>query len=459
MSKITPPASSLIACLGRKGDSWNERLDRYPALRAVSSQPPGQQWVYQLARAFQLSPTEIGLLVNIRWCAIRPVDIEVGNDLVIVDRVDRIEPKAIVPLNRGDIGKHPRTGEPLLLSRYPLAGGFVPLGACRSDGSPHPHAGTGFAMSHVIGYPVDAAGQVTVYGLWDVPVADRYFRIELQQYRYDGMRFTVEHTEVLAPDALLPAWEFTSMPLGNCLPDGDDLLGGLVGKPAGNHEAPGSGLARWQRRDGHWQLAAFTPVTGPDGAFEPSLVRDADGSLLLSARGGARIEGEGGEEVSLMSTENDIRVWRSMDGGATWALILHARGVRAGTPVTINQAVDGTVYIAGNPYRETDTRGQSQPSIEMRETLCLWPLAADRRSLLDPVVARDCSADFGVPPYGSIWRADHPVGMNVRLADGHWHHLLAYRVLEQNECVSDAPATACTGTYLEEIVTSESTQE
>jgi hypothetical protein len=52
------------------------------ALCAVPSQPFGQEWAYQLARAIQVSPTEIGLLVNIRWCGINPVDIEVGNDLI-----------------------------------------------------------------------------------------------------------------------------------------------------------------------------------------------------------------------------------------------------------------------------------------------------------------------------------------------------------------------------------------
>lgn len=35
-------------------------------LSAVPSEPPGQEWIYQLARAFQLSPTEIGLVANIR---------------------------------------------------------------------------------------------------------------------------------------------------------------------------------------------------------------------------------------------------------------------------------------------------------------------------------------------------------------------------------------------------------
>lgn len=412
------------------------------ALCAVPSQPPGQEWAYQIARAVQLSPTEIGLFVNIRRCHVRTVDLEVGNDLIILDRLDPLCPKATVPLNRGEIAAHPRTGKPLLMSRYPQAGGFVPLGALRHDGSPHPHAGTGFGMSHVIGFPVDEAGNVKVYG--ESEIVDGYAAVEVQQFRYDAKRFIVEHTEMMPFDALLKGWEFTSMPLGNCLPDGDDLLDGLVGKPAGSTQAPGSGVARWQRRDGRWQMTAFTPVTGPDGAFEPSLVRDSDGSLLFCARGGQ----PGPQETSIL-------VWRSTDGGSTWLPLIAASQVRAGTPVTINQASDGTVYIAGNPHRETDSHGKRQPSIEMRETLLLWPLSDDRRSLLPPLVARDCNADFGTPPYGSIWRADHPVGLNVRLADGRRHHLLAYRVLEQNECVSDAPATVYTGTYLEDVVTGE----
>ena len=59
--------------------------------------------------------------------------------------------------------------------------------------------------------------------------------------------------------------------------------------------------------------------------------------------------------------------------------------------------------------------------------------------------------EFGPAPAGSIWRADHPVGLTVRLADGQWHHVLCYRVLDREECVGDAALTPRTGTYVEEV--------
>ena len=42
-----------------------------------------------------------------------------------------------------------------------LAGGFVPVGTCLSDDTPHPHAGTGFAISHSVGFPVGVEGNLT----------------------------------------------------------------------------------------------------------------------------------------------------------------------------------------------------------------------------------------------------------------------------------------------------------
>ncbi len=145
---------------------------------------------------------------------------------------------------------------------------------------------------------------------------------------------------------------------------------------------------------------------------------------------------------------------RSTDDGRTWS-----------PPVNVD---DPGCDAAGKPYEGsldlTEVCGAQMGdgrimalirpiySPWMRETLFLWPLARDRRSLLDPIVARDCPAEFGPAPAGSIWRADHPVGLTVRLADGLWRHVLCYRVLDRDECVSDAMVTPRTGTYVEEVL-------
>ncbi len=56
---------------------------------------------------------------------------------------------------------------------------------------------------------------------------------------------------------------------------------------------------RWRFLDAEWRPVAFTLVAGNDKSYEPSLVRDVDGSLLYLAR----------------KDGNDIIVWRSPDNG------------------------------------------------------------------------------------------------------------------------------------------------
>jgi hypothetical protein len=402
------------------------------ALHRVPSEGDGEEWVYQIGIPLQISPTECGIVLNIRRAHILTGDLEIGNDLVILDRLDPISTERIVPLNRSDTRPNPRTGRPTLFARYPLVGGFVPLGAKRSDGSAHPYAGTGFAVSKVIGFPCES----TIQWAADLPAEEQYHAMELQQYEYDGRHFSVSSTAFLADADLHPDWSLTSPGLCHAVPDGDDLLMGFAGSQGGR---PGrAGVLRWRREGQVWRSVAFVPIT-EDSSGEATLVRDTDASILFTARGGG-------------TSEKAMRLWRSADGGASWEKLLDHPQFRAGTPVSLNRCADGSLYFAGNPERRTDSLGRALASIEMRETLLLWPLAEDRRSLLDPIVARDCPAEFGPAPAGSIWRADHPVGLTVRLADGQWRHVLCYRVLDRDECVSDAVLTPRTGTYVEEIL-------
>ena len=88
----------------------------------------------------------------------------------------------------------------------------------------------------------------------------------------------------------------------------------------------------------------------------------------------------------------------------------------------------------------------------MRETLCAWPLNAERNKLETPLVVRDSRAEFGPPPDGSYWIADHPTGATIQLADGAWHSLLGYRIVTRGDTsVYGSDPTAQTGAYLEEV--------
>jgi len=191
--------------------------------------------------------------------------------------------------------------------------------------------------------------------------------------------------------------------------------------------------------------------TVQDGAIEASLVRDRDGELLLSARGRNQ-------------TGHPIRVWKSGDQGSTWKLIIFNGGISS-SPVSINQAADGTPYIAANRYQyQTHYKntpslayfrgpdGKPRPDGGTREALMLWPLNDARDALEIPVIARDCLAEFGPPPHGSIWAVDHPSGAILQLADGRWRSLLGYRLLEKEENVAFVGPTIHTGAYLEEVI-------
>jgi len=110
----------------------------------------------------------------------------------------------------------------------------------------------------------------------------------------------------------------------------------------------------------------------------------------------------------------------------------------AGAPVTLNQAGDGTAFFATNK-REFD-----------RQVLCIYPLNPERTGLKQEIVVRHGPDEFGKSDAG--WKIDHPTSAVLRLADGQWHSVLVYRVLDQAENYGAAP-TPFTGLYVEEIFT------
>jgi hypothetical protein len=407
------------------------------------SAPNDRDVRYGLGIPFQVGPRTAGLLCNLRFEG-RPVaDFENGADLILFDDLAHIRSEGAVPITRSEWTTDPQTGAARVLVRYPVLGGFVPLGAKRSDGTPHPHAGTGFGVCNVLRFPADAAGNFS----WEAPAETS---IEILQFLYDGKTFRVTRTDRRTVEDPLRVseggWTVWANSITMAIPDGDDLLLADLGQSAqlvGWHpDRPNDsnfgacGLTRWRRQDGLWQPASFVPVTDTSRHWiEPSLVRDRDGALLFTARGHA-------------DAIESICIWRSADGGATWQQVVNATGKRHPGPTSIDRAADGTPFVAGNP------KGHR------REVLFIWPLDALRSGLEEPIVVRDAPAEFGPapdkrgpydPPYGG-WCVDHASGAVVRLADGKWHSILGYRVLDYDE-MRGAYAQPQAGCYVEEVIT------
>ncbi len=449
----SPPQSSPAAEAPASG--WDsEALLRMTLGKADLAIPPGaaegEKWRYGIGLPFQLAPRKAGLHCNIKGK--RGQDFEAGSDLVVFDSIDG-EIRETFPTVRNEVRNDPNTGRPADVVKYPTRGGFVPLGCKRPDGTKHPHAGTGFGLNQAIGWPLGGSRMTDE--------SARFWYWDVQQYRYDGQVFSVESNEAVELRDLLPGWDVVDGGLTNAIPDGDDFLVGMTGAEAVSKQGMqpdrpvGAGVMRWQRKADRWVPTSFVRITELDGSFEPSLIRDLDGSLLFCARGGR-------DEYGRRRLES--RVWRSQDGGESWERTLFVLGAIGGSPITINQAADGTPYIAANlnevllhPLAERfrpkrDDRGIVHASPAGREKLCLWPLNPDRDALETPILVRDSVAEFGLAPSGDTWNIDHPSAMTVQLADGEWHNIIAMRICDHGEVREGSDPAPQTGCYLEEVL-------
>lgn len=425
-------------------------------LRVPPSRPPGRTWLYQITLPFQVAERQAAVFCNIREGEVKGVDFENGVDVVLFDDLASVSAEGAVSVTRNQEEPNPNSdppGKPAVMVKYPIRGGFVPLGAKREDGSPHPHAGTGFGVNTANAWRTDDPGSppygVNMFGRGPSPPTEAYQYWEVHQFAYDGEAFRVVKTDRVSTTNLVPGWSMHDGGMTNSIPDGEEFLVGMTGgKP---DAGPGAGMMRWRREGEDWRPVSFVPVTGEDHSCEPSVVRDVDGTLLFCARGGREPD------------DNDIRVWRSEDDGGTWTKAMHVRGVVSSAPISLNQAADGTPYVAANLYEvflhpmgivkvRRDSDGRAIGGGWTRKTLCIWPLDEDRTGLETPIVARDCRGEWGPPPGGSTWRIDHPSSMTVQLADGKWHNLLGIRVLEYGELTHMMGPTPQTGAYLEEVI-------
>ncbi|PYV10422.1 MAG: hypothetical protein DMG07_21155 [Acidobacteria bacterium] len=277
------------------------------------------------------------------------------------------------------------------------------------------------------------------------PKQSHYDYFELLQLAYDGRELRIVHRQRVGLEEMVPGWRISGAGLTNPISDGDDLLVGAQGGRPGR--TPGCGLLRWRRSRGAWRPAAFDLITPEDNSIEPSVVREGGGDLLFLARG----RRESGPPV---------RVWRSRDNGRSWQRTIFINGLVGSVPISLNQAVDGTPYVASNLYTPWIKVPGGDAGISRlepaggrgeRSTLCIWPLNERRDGLEAPLLARDCRTEFGVPPSGTVWAADHPSAMTLQLGDGEWHHVLGYRLLDWKENTHFIAPSPRTGAYVEEV--------
>ena len=387
------------------------------ALSRLPDTPPGEVWRYGGGGAFQVAPRKAAFFCTIWVGGKDNIDFVNGSDVILFDDLSDIRSDNAIPLSRSE------TGESSVKVKGTVVGGFIPFGAKREDGSPHPHAGTGFGQNYARLLSLDQDGHYDYR-------KDTERWLESYQFASNGKEFRVLEKERVELETLLPKWNLLGLGLTNAIPDANDLLLGMTAK---RDDAGVSGVARWRRGADGWRPISFVPVTGEEtGWGEPSLVRDVDGSLLFSARN---------PDDPKLGIAFDVAVWRSTDSGETWERIICRRKCRARSPISINRAADGTPYIAAN-----------LPAVcRTREVLGLWPLNTDRTDLEEVLIARDCRAEFGLAPSGSWWRVDHPRSTVLRLADGAWHNVLLYQIADNLEIEGDAPMAPQTGHYVEEV--------
>ena len=422
------------------------RVTRGPADLVLPAD--GDGFRYGTGYLCQVGPTQACVLSNLRTEGYPVGDFEAGVDAVVFDDAAQIAAAPAVPVTRTVKYADRHSGQWRIVIKHGVKGGFVPLGARRPDGSPHPHAGTGVGFCAALDFPMKGNGY---YDKRD-KTKGMVRTTEVQQLAFDGRHFQVTRTDTHTRSRPLQVpgspWKIYSPPLRMGIPDGDDLLfaaAATTNDPSAWFSDPHAcGISRWRRIDQVWRPVAYTPVAtsrvpaNPVVVYgqkmsvvpiEPTLVRDRDGSLLFTARFAYHT-----------FDEHALRVWRSPGGDANdWKLIIEAPDMKGQAPVSINRAVNGSPYIVSTPLGRE------------RDKLSLWPLNPGRTGFDPPITVRDALQQFGPPPSRKVWFMDHSNGGVVRLAAGRWHDLLLYRMMDRGEHSGGPPAPQ-SGLYAEEVL-------
>ncbi len=342
--------------------------------------------VYELGKSFQLDQTHALLVASMDEQG--GGDLCVGNDGFVFEKISDITPENGMPINFPDPDYKLRYSPGrAFLAKYPVTGGFIPLGAILPDGRSHPAAGTGILVSDAVTFSLDKAS------------ADSSSEtiLELIQLRWDGRALKVTEKKLI--DHAF-GFKISGTPLSYFCPQGEDFLAPFV-------TDQGLVVFRFVFNGQSWEFASagrpFVTLSGGDwlykiGESEPSIQKQ-DGRFLIYTRGADR----------------KGRLYQSA-GGMNFQLL--SEKPNASVPQALNQGLDGSLYLATNPNRDM-----------LRNPLVAYPLVND--SFGDPVVIHD-EGGIRDDKGSKIPFIDHAVGANLIL-ENRPRHLLWYRVCDLKE--------------------------
>ncbi len=384
-----------------------EFVSEYPGMGRIVShgmilknplrQPLGtaDQVGYELGKLFQLDQNHCLLVASMD--ELGGGDRCVGNHGLIISRLSDIKAENVFPVNWPDTEYKLKSGRTCFLAKYPVGGGFVPLGAKLINGGPHPHAGTGFLISTALSFDSDSKCLIEH--------EDEESLLEFMQLRWDGTSLEIDKRE-LKHDLL--GYGFRNIGVSYCLMEDDYFLAPLT-------TDAGMVVYKIEFIDGEWKITTcskpfLTCITGQPlvicqtGENEPSILKK-DGKYLVYTRG-----------VDCLG-----RLYESADG-INFKLILTR--VNTDLPQIFSKGLKGDLYLITNPSRGRD--GDNPLNAYVRNPLLLYPMANGQYG--DPITIHDEGGITNIEG-DKIPFIDHGMSVSVVL-EGQWRHFILYRVCD-----------------------------
>jgi len=371
---------------------------------------------YEVGKFFQLDRENCLLVASMREQGGH--DFEVGNDGFVFKKLSEITAEKAFPINRLETNYRLKNGSGFgVMGKFPVSGGFVPLGAKLADGKPHPAAGTGFLFSGTLTFLPDRSN--------GHPQASRDDRlIEFMQLRWDGKSLRVTGREMI--DNLLGV-KVGRVALSNYIPQDKGFL-----CPFGADDGSYTVVFRFDWDGRRWKPVAagkpFITAIAPQEQNKPRVYRYLETEASIQRVNDRYL-------VYTRGRDPKGRVYTSSDGLNYNLLFDHPNHT---VPQTLNQGLDGGLYLASN----------TGPGW-LRNPLFAWAMRG--RDFVEPMIIHDEKGirDDKGPETPFV---DHGVGGNFML-EGRWRHFFLYRVCDLRETNGEgAPPRPQTGLYLAEMM-------